>query len=93
MILSPLNNISEPSGDFITVPILSERHHMKETKNGNIRLNIKEGLTVSIVLKEDQKSGKLTNGIVRDILTKSPAHPHGIKVRLASGEVGRVKEI
>jgi uncharacterized repeat protein (TIGR03833 family) len=45
------------------------------------------------VLKKDQRSGKLTSGIVKDILTKSPAHPHGIKVRLESGEVGRVKEI
>jgi len=61
--------------------------------NGNIRLNIKPGLPVSIVMKEDQSSGKLTKGIVKDILTKSPAHPHGIKVRLVSGEVGRVKEI
>jgi len=48
---------------------------------------------VCIVLKEDQRSGKLTEGIVKDILTKSPAHPHGIKVRLESGAVGRVKEI
>jgi uncharacterized repeat protein (TIGR03833 family) len=45
------------------------------------------------VLKEDQRSGNLTEGIVRDILTNSPTHPHGIKVRLMSGEVGRVKEV
>ena len=51
------------------------------------------GLHVRIVLKEDQRSGKLTEGIVKDILTQSPTHPHGIKVRLESGEVGRVKEI
>lgn len=57
------------------------------------RANIKPGMTVLIVLKEDQRTGKLTRGIVRDILTKSPNHPHGIKVRLDSGEVGRVKEI
>jgi len=50
-------------------------------------------MTVSIVLKQDQKSGKLTEGIVKDILTKSPSHPHGIKVRLRNGAVGRVKEI
>jgi uncharacterized repeat protein (TIGR03833 family) len=56
-------------------------------------LNIKQGLKVKIVLKQDQKSGKLTEGIVKDILTKSPSHPHGIKVRLTSGDVGRVKEI
>ncbi len=57
------------------------------------RVNIKSGLSVSIVLKKDQGSGNLTKGIVRDILTKSSHHPHGIKVRLESGEVGRVKEI
>ncbi len=57
------------------------------------RANIKLGLRVSIVLKADQLSGKLTEGIVKDILTNSPVHPHGIKVRLESGQVGRVKEI
>jgi len=61
--------------------------------NGNNRNNIKPGMQVSIVLKQDQRSGKLTNGIVKDILTNSSTHPHGIKVRLTSGEVGRVKEI
>ncbi len=60
---------------------------------GNTRENIKPGIRVRIVLKQDQRSGKLTEGIVKDILTNSPAHPHGIKVRLVSGEVGRVKEI
>ena len=57
------------------------------------RVNIKHGKSVAIVLKQDQDTGYLTDGIVRDILTKSPTHPHGIKVRLMSGEVGRVKEI
>lgn len=57
------------------------------------RNEIKPGLLVAIVLKQDQRSGKLTKGIVKDILTKSPTHPHGIKVRLESGAVGRVKEI
>ena len=57
------------------------------------RINIKQGLNVDIVLKQDQRSGKLTNGIVKDILTNSPFHPHGIKVRLTSGEVGRVQNI
>ncbi len=57
------------------------------------RKNIKHGMSVAIVLKQDQQSGYLTDGIVRDILTKSQTHPHGIKVRLMSGEVGRVKEI
>jgi uncharacterized repeat protein (TIGR03833 family) len=61
--------------------------------NGEQRKNIKPGLAVEIVLKEDQRTGKRTRGIVRDILTKSPQHPHGIKVRLETGEVGRVKEI
>lgn len=61
--------------------------------NGTRRCDIRPGLRVSIVLKKDQRSGKLTEGTVRDILTNSPAHPHGIKVRLESGEVGRVKEI
>lgn len=57
------------------------------------RSNIKPGMTVLIVLKQDQRTGKLTKGIVKDILTKSPNHPHGIKVRLTDGQVGRVKEI
>ncbi|MBC8433835.1 MAG: YwbE family protein [Desulfobacterales bacterium] len=57
------------------------------------RAKIKPGLHVLIVLKQDQRSGKLTQGIVKDILTKSPTHPHGIKIRLESGEIGRVKEI
>ena len=57
------------------------------------RFNIKQGLKVNIVLKEDQRSGKLTSGIVKDILTNSPIHPHGIKVRLQDGQVGRVQEI
>ncbi len=61
--------------------------------NGESRANIKPGLTVRIVLKRDQRSGKLTEGVVKDLLTKSATHPHGIKVRLESGDVGRVKEI
>ena len=61
--------------------------------NGTTRSNIKPGITVLIVLKQDQPTGKLTKGIVKDILTKSPTHPHGIKVRLVTGQVGRVKEI
>ena len=59
--------------------------------NGSKRADISPGLKVSIVLKQDQRTGKLTEGIVRDILTKSATHPHGVKVRLASGLVGRVK--
>lgn len=61
--------------------------------NGTNRLNIKSGALVLIVLKKDQRSGNLTKGVVKDILTKSAYHPHGIKVRLESGEVGRVKKI
>ncbi len=61
--------------------------------NGQTRSNIKSGITVLIVLKQDQRTGKLIKGIVKDILTKSPNHPHGIKVRLVDGQVGRVKEI
>jgi len=61
--------------------------------NGTERKDIKPGLQVEIVLKQDQRSGKLTRGIVKDVLTKSSYHPHGIKVRLETGEVGRVKEI
>ena len=60
---------------------------------GTNRSNIIPGLRVFIVVKKDQRSGKLTQGIVKDILTNSPTHPHGIKVRLESGEIGRVKEI
>ena len=55
--------------------------------------DIRAGSKVAIVLKKDQRSGKRTEGVVKDILTKSPTHPHGIKVRLENGEVGRVKEI
>lgn len=61
--------------------------------SGRTRSAIKPGMTVLIVLKQDQRTGRLTKGVVKDILTKSPNHPHGIKVRLESGQVGRVKEI
>jgi uncharacterized repeat protein (TIGR03833 family) len=60
---------------------------------GTQRKNIEQGIEVQIVQKNDQRTGKLTEGIVKDILTNAPFHPHGIKVRLESGEVGRVKEI
>jgi len=59
--------------------------------NGQKREDIKAGIEVSIVLKKDQRTGKLTDGIVQNILTNSPTHPHGIKVRLESGKVGRVQ--
>ena len=61
--------------------------------NGTIRANIHPGLKVSIILKKDQKSGKRTEGIVKDILTSAPKHTRGIKVRLETGDVGRVQEI
>jgi len=61
--------------------------------NGQNRKDIRPGLAVSIVLKQDQRTGKLTQGIVKDILTKSAFHPHGIKVRLVDGQIGRVQQI
>ena len=61
--------------------------------NGQKRSNIVPGLEVDIVLKQNQRTGKLTRGIVKDILTNSPSHPHGIKVRLQDGQVGRVQNI
>lgn len=61
--------------------------------NGRNRADIKSGIEVDIVLKKDQRSGRLTRGIVKDILTNSKNHPHGIKVRLEDGQVGRVKNI
>ncbi len=61
--------------------------------NGQNRKDIKPGITVEIVLKQDQRTGRRTRGVVRDILTNSPTHPHGIKVRLVDGQVGRVQEV
>jgi uncharacterized repeat protein (TIGR03833 family) len=67
-----------------------ERSKIMNSKN---RKDIKPGLRVNITQKQDQRSGRLTRGIVKDILTKSASHPHGIKVRLQTGEIGRVQEI
>ncbi len=64
-----------------------------EIMDGNKRSNIKKGLNVKVVQKKDQRSGRLTEGVVKRILTNSATHPHGIKVMLESGKVGRVKEI
>jgi uncharacterized repeat protein (TIGR03833 family) len=61
--------------------------------DGTIRKDIHPGLSVAIVKKEDQPTGKATYGVVKDILTSAPVHPNGIKVRLESGEVGRVRYI
>ncbi|MDC3413438.1 YwbE family protein [Terrihalobacillus insolitus] len=63
------------------------------TTEGQYRKNISPGKEVEIVLKKDQRTGEKTKGIVQDILTNSPSHPHGIKVRLSDGQVGRVKNI
>ena len=60
---------------------------------GTVRSNIKTGMEVGIVLKKDQRSGEITYGVVQNILTNSATHPHGIKVRLTDGQIGRVKEI
>lgn len=61
--------------------------------DGRLRENVHEGDTVDIVLKADQRTGRLTRGYVKDILTNSSFHPHGIKVRLQDGQIGRVKQI
>ncbi len=61
--------------------------------NGQKRADIRKGVSVNVVQKQDQRTGQLTRGVVKDILTNSQTHPHGIKVRLESGIVGRVKEI
>jgi uncharacterized repeat protein (TIGR03833 family) len=81
--------MSQEEGHPDTVALLTGEKYM----DGKIRSDIRPGLRVSIVLKKNQKTGKLSEGIVKNILTNSPSHPHGIKVRLESGEVGRVKEI
>ena len=67
-----------------------QREHNMDGRN---RKNIKLGMEVAIVMKKDQRSGALTEGVVQRILTKSQFHPHGMKVRLVTGEVGRVKSI
>ncbi len=61
--------------------------------SGKSRADIKAGIRVQIVRKQDQRTGRLTEGLVKDILTKSASHPHGIKVRLTNGVVGRVKKV
>ena len=61
--------------------------------SGRERKDVRPGLRVGVVLKQNQRTGRLTRGVVKDVLTKSSYHPHGIKVRLETGEVGRVKEV
>lgn len=66
---------------------------MRKTMDGKTRANIKPGMLVNIVLKKDQRSGNLTEGIVKDLLTSAPFHHRGVKVRLEDGQIGRVQEI
>lgn len=66
---------------------------LDQMMDGRNRKDIQPGMEVSIVLKQDQRTGKLTRGVVKEILTKSAFHPHGIKVRLADGQVGRVQKV
>lgn len=79
----------------MTVPLHGKSLYslQEASMEGKVRSEIHSGLKVAVILKEDQRSGKLTDGIVKDILTNSPSHPHGIKVRLESGQVGRVAKI
>lgn len=70
-----------------------KRDNHQFMSDGRKRSDIQPGIEVSIVLKGDQRTGKLTRGIVKDILTKSATHPHGIKVRLTDGQVGRVQRV
>jgi len=75
---------------------MKREHYIEEKRDkmsGKNRKDIVAGLEVEIVLKQDQRTGKRTRGIVKDILTNSSTHPHGIKVRLTDGQVGRVQEI
>lgn len=67
--------------------------HKKSIMDGTVRANIKPGMLVAIVLKKDQRTGVLTEGVVKNILTSAPNHHRGIKVRLEDGQVGRVQEI
>jgi uncharacterized repeat protein (TIGR03833 family) len=76
-----------------TTTINDKTAETEKMMDGKKRINIKVGAQVSIVLKQDQSSGELTEGVVEKILTNSPNHPHGIKVRLENGDVGRVKQI
>ena len=79
-----------PLREILKAKYTEERENRMD---GSKRNDIKPGIRVQIVLKQDQSSGKLTEGIVKDILTNSSTHPHGIKVRLLSGQIGRVKNI
>lgn len=80
------------NGDTDCRYILERNRNMENKRDGRQRRNISPGDAVRVVLKNDQRTGKLTDGTVKDILTNSPSHPHGIKVRLSDGQVGRVQE-
>jgi uncharacterized repeat protein (TIGR03833 family) len=90
-----LRNLTEdkPAPAKAASPVPAAPPLVATTASGTYRRNIRPGMKVAIVLKEDQPTGELTTGIVRDLLTNSDEHPHGIKVRLQSGQVGRVKVI
>ena len=78
-----------PFNDYVVVSIIHKE--VLVMADGRRRADIRPGMTVDIVLKKDQPTGVRTRGVVKDILTKSPTHPHGIKVRLTDGQVGRVQ--
>jgi uncharacterized repeat protein (TIGR03833 family) len=78
---------------LIKVYVYTCKNFYRSMSQGTTRANIKVGLSVGIVLKKDQRSGTITKGVVKRILTKSSTHPHGIKVQLEDGQVGRIKEI
>jgi len=82
-----------PAIDKIKTRLLFLNQKSNSPMNGTLRANITPGQRVAIVQKKDQRSGALTEGMVKDILTSAPTHPHGIKVRLDNGIVGRVKKI
>jgi len=95
----PIRTTSRKRQSF-TLKTIAQTGRKKPAKAGTpnnmphrIRKNIHPGLRVAIVLKQNQRTGKQTIGVVKDLLTNSPSHPHGIKVRLTDGQVGRVKEI
>jgi uncharacterized repeat protein (TIGR03833 family) len=86
-----VENLNQPAQFQIVV-----KHRgviFKAAMNGQYRKNVRAGVEVDVILKKDQGSGRLTRGIVKDILTRSSFHPHGIKVRLVSGDVGRVQAV
>jgi uncharacterized repeat protein (TIGR03833 family) len=83
--------LRKPAGEFRFVSLRPAILNLP--MDGQHRKNVRAGAEVDIILKKDQGSTRLTRGIVKDILTKSPFHPHGIKVRLVSGDIGRVHEV